>query len=158
MYPASSEGLNKETTDAVYFFTPAFFPLDNFSAHTVSIWNITFPTVEHAFQWKKFSVSSPEIAAEVLAASSPHAVKIISDANKQKVPEAWYGERIAVMELLLEAKAAQHEDVREALHRTGDRNIIENSPVDDYWGIGPNQDGENMLGKLWMRVREQFKN
>lgn len=75
MYPDSSENLNKETKNAVYFFTPAFYPLDNFSAHTVRIWGITFPTAEHAFQWKKFSVSHSKIAKSILAASSPDAVK-----------------------------------------------------------------------------------
>jgi len=48
MYPASNDGLNKETNDAVYFFTTAFHPLDNFSAHVVSIWDKEFPTAEHA--------------------------------------------------------------------------------------------------------------
>jgi len=32
MYPSSSENLNKETEYTVYFFTPAFYSLDNFSA------------------------------------------------------------------------------------------------------------------------------
>lgn len=55
MYPKSNKDLNKETDSAVYFFTPAFHPLDNFSAHVINIWGKEFPTAEHAFQWKKFS-------------------------------------------------------------------------------------------------------
>jgi predicted NAD-dependent protein-ADP-ribosyltransferase YbiA (DUF1768 family) len=89
MYPDSSEGLNKETSDAVYFFTPAFHVLDSFSAHTIRLWGKTFPTAEHEYQWKK----------------------------------------------------------------TGKRNIIENSPVDSFWGCGPDGNGQNMIGKIWMETR-----
>lgn len=156
MYPDSSKNLNKETKDAVYFFTPAFYPLDNFSAHAVRIWNITFPTAEHAFQWKKFSASHPEIAKNILRAGSPDAVKIISSRNKDKVSKQWYNERVEVMEQILKAKTKQHEDVRETLKRTGNRTIVENSPVDSFWGTGPDGKGENMVGKIWMKIRDSF--
>ena len=39
---------------------------------------------------------------------------------------------------------------------TGDRTLIENSWRDDFWGWGPNRDGQNMLGKLWMEVRAEL--
>ena len=154
MYPISSEGLNKETEKAVYFFTTAFYPLDNFSAHTIHIWDQNFPTAEHAFQWKKFSVVRPDIAQKILEADSPHAVKEISDANKTGQPISWRDEKVATMEEILRAKAEQHEDVREILKKTGNREIIENSPVDSFWGIGPNNDGQNMVGKIWVKVRD----
>jgi N-glycosidase YbiA len=156
MYPDSGENLNKETKEAIYFFTPAFYPLDNFSAHNVHIWGMIFPTVEHAFQWKKFSVSHPEIAKNILVAGSPEAVKKISSSNKDKVLEQWYNERAAVMEEILKVKAEQHEDVREILRKTGTKTIIENSPVDKFWGIGPDGKGENMVGKIWMKIRDSL--
>jgi predicted NAD-dependent protein-ADP-ribosyltransferase YbiA (DUF1768 family) len=33
--------------------------------------------------------------------------------------------------------------------------LIEDSWRDDFWGWGENKDGKNMLGKLWMEVREE---
>ena len=153
MYPNSSDGLNKETDNTVYFFTPAFYPLDNFSAHTVEIWGKVFPTAEHAFQWKKFAITRPDIAQEILTAKSPHIVKEIADAHKNDIPTTWVDEKVAVMEQILSAKADQHKDVREILKKTGTREIIENSPVDSFWGIGPDQKGENNVGKIWMRLR-----
>jgi hypothetical protein len=158
MYPSSSNGLNKETDEAVYFFTPVFYPLDNFSAHQVEIWGHKFPTAEHAFQWKKFSGGYPEISEQILAAGSPEAVKKISDANKALQPITWKDEKVGVMEEILMAKAEQNEDVREALKRSARRRIIENSPVDGFWGIGPNGDGQNMVGKIWMKVRDNLLN
>jgi len=156
MYPSSSENLNKETEDAVYFFTPAFYSLDNFSAHTVNIWGITFPTSEHAYQWKKYSVSHPGIAKKILGSTSSHDAKVIADQNKNNFSKSWHKEKVAIMEQILRAKAAQHEDVRKKLLKTGKRTIIENSPVDSFWGIGPDGKGENMVGKIWMKIRESL--
>ncbi len=156
MYPISSNNLNYETDTEVYFFTTAFHPLDNFSAHEIRIWDTTFPTVEHAFQWKKFSASHPKIAEEILVASSPDAVKKISDTNKHLQPSTWKEEKVSAMEQILNAKADQHEDVKEVLKKTGTRTIIENSPVDNFWGIGPEGEGKNMVGKIWMSIRARF--
>lgn len=156
MYPDSSVDLNKETDNAVYFYTPVFYPLDNFSAHSVHVWDMDFPTAEHAFQWKKFSISDPDIAAMILAAGSPHAVKMISDSNRAKVSPEWHNIKVGAMEEILGAKAGQHEDVRMKLKKTGRRMIIENSPVDSFWGIGSDGKGENMVGKIWMKIRNSL--
>jgi ribA/ribD-fused uncharacterized protein len=156
MYPLSSDGLNKETEDAVYFFTVPFEPLNNFSPHRIEIWGKDFQTSEHAFQWKKFSDVEPEIAERIFVARSPEAVSEISDANKPKRPKDWGNRKIAIMEEILRAKLAQHKDVRDALKRTGMRRIVENSPVDSFWGSGPNKDGKNMLGEVWMKIRKDL--
>jgi len=154
MYPTSDEGLNKETTGTVYFFTPAFHPLDNFSAHELHLWGKDFKTAEHAFQWKKFSVSHPDIAEEIYLAKSPHLVKEISDRNKDKQPADWANDKVFVMEEILKAKTMQHKDVHDTLKRTRDKVIVENSPVDSFWGSGPQGDGKNMVGKIWMQIRD----
>ena len=156
MYPSSSNGLNSETDAEVRFFTTAFHPLDNFSAHTVELWGEIFPTVEHAFHWKKFSTAHPDVAKRIVNAQSPEEAQRIARQNTAKIPSSWHDEKIAVMKDILTAKAAQHDDVRDALHRTGSRTIIENSPVDDFWGAGPHGNGQNMVGKLWMEVREEL--
>lgn len=155
MYPASSEGLNKETEDGVYFFTPAFYALDNYSPHTITLWGHTFLTAEHAYQWKKFSSIQSKVADQILAAQSPEAAKRISEANKKDLGN-WEKERVDAMRTILETKVSQHEDVREVLVKTGARIIAENSPVDSFWGLGPNGDGENTVGKLWMEIRNRL--
>lgn len=156
MYPDSNEGLNREDSKAIYFFTPSFHPFDNFSAHAINIWGKSFPTAEHAYQWKKFaSEGQHDIANQILSATSPHMVKTISDRHK---PEAsWHKGKVVVMEQILKVKADQHEDVRDALKRSGAREIIENSPVDTFWGIGPKNNGENMMGKIWMKIRKEYR-
>ena len=61
------------------------------------------------------------------------------------------------MEEIFRAKVLQNEDVKERLLKTGQRKIIENSPVDSFWGIGPKGDGQNMVGKIWMKIRDELK-
>ncbi len=156
MYPTSSEGLNKETDNEVLFFTVPFEPLNNWSPHRVNIWNKTFSTSEHAYIWRKYSEDDPEVAEQIFNAESPFAVLKINKSNKSKKSTDWDDIKLSVMEEVLRAKLSQHEDVRDALQRTGNRRIIENSPVDSFWGIGPNKDGKSMLGNIWMKIRDNL--
>ena len=35
--------------------------------------------------------------------------------------------------------------------------IVEDSPKDDFWGWGPNRNGQNNLGKLWNEVKRRIE-
>lgn len=35
--------------------------------------------------------------------------------------------------------------------------IVEDSPKDSFWGWGESRNGQNNLGKLWMKLREEIK-
>jgi ribA/ribD-fused uncharacterized protein len=72
--------------------------------------------------------------------------------------QAWPVEKLGIMEEIIRAKVQQHDYVRIELLRTGDRELIENSPTDSYWGRGPDWQGQNHLGKLWMKLREEIRN
>ncbi len=145
---------NKETDNAIYFYTPIFNALDNFSAHIVEIWGKKFQTAEHAYQWKKIAWSNPEIAEKIFASISPSEVKKISDAYKHNTSLEVHNSKVEIMEEILRAKAAQHEEVRRILKESGNKTIIENSPIDSFWGVGPDGKGGNVLGILWMKVRD----
>ena len=47
-----------------------------------------------------------------------------------------------------------HADIRNLLLGTGDELIVENSPIDYYWGCGADGSGKNKLGQILMAVRE----
>jgi len=140
-----------------FFYTPRYYPLDNFSAFSVNIWDKLFPTAEHAYQWKKFSNSKPAIAEEIYNATNPHQVKKISDAHKAACPNSWADYKLTHMESILRAKIQQHQKMRDLLLETKDKQLFENSPVDAYWGVGPDGDGQNHLGKLWMKLRDELQ-
>ena len=62
------------------------------------------------------------------------------------------------MEKILRCKIEQNPYVLKKLLETKDYAIVEDSPKDSYWGWGINRDGENQLGKIWMKLREEYKN
>lgn len=78
------------------------------------------------------------------------------DANKDKQPASWQEDKVGVMEEILLTKAEQHRDVRDTLKKTGNRMIIENSPIDSFWGIGPGGNGKNAVGEIWMKIRSSL--
>ena len=112
---------NRVTDTEVFFYTPRFYAFDNMSAFSVTIWGKTFMTAEHAYQWKKFSVSHPDIAEEIFNATSAYMTKKISDAHTNDVSPEWHHAKAAIMEEILRAKLAQHEKVRALLIESGTR-------------------------------------
>jgi len=70
--------------------------------------------------------------------------------------QSWDDCKVSVMEGLLRAKVVQNQDVRDCLLKTGSKQIIETPPFDDFWGCGPIGDGQNMMGKLLEKVRQEI--
>lgn len=157
MYPSSSTNLSYETGDAVYFFTSAFDPLNNWSAHQVRIWGQAFPTLEHGFHYKKFEADHPEIAEQIMNAPSPWAAMQIDRQHKLERHSDWQDVKLGIMEELLRAKVDQNDDVRECLLATKNKTIYENSPWDDFWGYADGK-GRNEMGKILMKVRKEISN
>ena len=147
------DNTNRETEDAIYFYTPQFYALDNFSPYTVRVWGVLFPTAEHAFQWKKFETVRPEIAQQILEAQSPDVAKRIAKRFKPDRVPNWSDIKLRVMEEVLRAKYDQHSEVQGVLQKTGSRMIYENAADDDFWGVGADGTGKNALGTLWMQIR-----
>lgn len=145
-----------DTNNEVFFYEQEFYVLSNFSAFMVQYKGIDFPTAEHAYHYQRFSMEGVghSIRWKILEARSAHdAFKIAQLYKQQHQKLGWDGEKVQVMREIIACKAAQHEYVRRKLMETGERRLIENSWRDDFWGWGPNKDGKNMLGKLWMEVR-----
>lgn len=153
MYP--DEYLNSDDEKTVKFFTLPFEPLSNWSAHTVEIYGRVFATLEHAFHYKKFADEHPDIAEHIALAESPWRATQIAHSHRDKESNDWHDVSVQIMEELIRAKFSQHEDVREIVAKTGDRLIIENSPVNSFWGAGKDGTGKNIVGKLWMKIRDE---
>lgn len=147
----------------VFFYEQDFYVLSNFSAFNLQWRGRTFPTSEHAYHYEKFVDnddawnSRGSIAEQVLHAPSAHEAFKLAEGAKHRRRKDWDDVKAGIMLDILHAKAAQHEYVRRKLLATGDRELIEDSWRDDYWGWGPNRDGQNILGKLWMQVRDELR-
>lgn len=151
-----------DTPERVCFYEQDFYVLSNFSAFTLIWEGLRFDTLEAAYHWEKFRAYSfvparIEVQEAIRLAPSAHeAFKIAQEEKFRRVPD-WEDIKVYTMACLLRAKVDQHEYVRRKLLATGDRELVENSWRDDFWGWGPNGDGQNMLGKLWMDVRSELQ-
>jgi hypothetical protein len=54
-------------------------------------------------------------------------------------------------------KFLSHADIQEILLDTGDERLVENSPVDYFWGCGKEGTGKNHLGRILMKVRAEIR-
>jgi len=150
-----------DTETQVFFYEQDFYVLSNFSAFSVCWAGKRFPTSEHLYHWLRFATHNTDVAKHIaemiLEAPSAHeAFKIAQEFKKHQRPD-WDEVKTRLMKNVLLSKATQHEYVRRKLLGTGDRELVEDSWRDDFWGWGPNRAGKNMLGKLWMEVRADLR-
>jgi ribA/ribD-fused uncharacterized protein len=160
--PAGAECHGLDTPERVCFYEQDFYVLSNFSAFTVWWKGLRFDTSEAVYHWEKFDNAGltpfeRAVLDSILYAPSAHEAFKIGQQHKRLRRPDWDDVKVDVMRDILRAKADQHEYVRRKLLATGERELVENSWRDDYWGWGPNRDGQNMLGKLWMEVRAELR-
>lgn len=145
-----------DTETQVFFYEQDFYVLSNFSAFRLYCKGLYFDTSEAAYHYEKFP-DHRGVRAEISNATSAHEAFKIAERNKEHRRQDWDAVKVGVMRDILRAKVKQHEYVRRKLLATGDRELVEDSWRDDFWGCGPNRDGANMLGRLWMEVRAELK-
>jgi ribA/ribD-fused uncharacterized protein len=148
--------LTLDTDNQVFFYEHDFYVLSNFSAFRLKWKDYNFMTAEHAYHWEKFPDRGDTQYLILTAPSAHEAFKCAQEWRHERRAD-WDAVKVAIMKDILRAKAGQHEYVARKLLQTGDRELIENSWRDDYWGWGPQRDGQNMLGKLWMEVRAELR-
>ena len=150
--------LREKMDEVIGFYPREFYPFDNFSSFKVE-WNgYLFASVEEAYQAASFMGSDEELVEKIKKSHSADEAQRIAYANRDKRREDWDDVKVSIMEELLRLKIEQNPYVKKKLLQTGDYMIVEDSPKDDFWGWGPNRNGQNNLGKLWMKLREELKN
>jgi ribA/ribD-fused uncharacterized protein len=75
-------------------------------------------------------------------------LKLRSDWDQVKQNVMWQGVLI---------KFLTHVDIQRILLDTGEEVIVEDSPTDYYWGCGQDKTGQNQLGKILMKVRQELQ-
>ncbi|OGH03186.1 MAG: hypothetical protein A2798_00280 [Candidatus Levybacteria bacterium RIFCSPHIGHO2_01_FULL_37_17] len=135
-------------------YETSYFLFSNFSPHKLVYKGVEYPTLEHAFQTQKF-LDEPT-REEVRNAQSPLMAFNIGRSRPGK-REDWSRIKLNIMYELLREKVMQHEEVKDALMKTGDKEIVEENPNDDFWGSGKDGRGANHMGKALMRVRDELK-
>lgn len=133
------------------FYGPYRF-LSNFWSVDVSLDGTIYPSVEHAYQAAK--TLDPEWRKKILKAQTPGKAKRLG--SKAPVRQNWAEIKAITMEDLVRQKFADPV-LAKLLSGTGGRYIEETNHWNDtFWGVC-NGEGENHLGRILMRVREDIR-
>lgn len=147
--------MTENKIEPVYFYEREFYVFSNFSSFSI-IWNNKlYPTSEHVYHSEKFLDDT--MKELIRTTRSAHDALKVSHQFVDQYRSDWNSVKLDIMKEILIAKVEQHPYVRKKLLESGTRELIEDSWRDDFWGWGPNKDGNNHLGKLWMEVRSIFQ-
>ncbi|WP_414541621.1 NADAR family protein [Nostoc sp. CCY0012] len=138
----------------IYFYTTneQYGCFSNFSYHGFELDNLYWYTSEHYFQAQKF-LGTFHVEKIRLVKTPKDAANMGRDRSRPLRPD-WTEVKDDVMRKAVLRKFETHKDIREILLSTDNEEIVENSPIDYYWGCGANGSGKNMLGIILMEVRE----
>ena len=137
----------------------------NFFPCNIEVDGITFPSVEHGYQWYQAKDANLEDLAEQIK-NAPHAgkAKKLSKSIPREFRDNWEKINIEKMKTLLKAKVAQVPAFEAALIESSGSILAESTP-DRFWASGlSNEDTEktnpqtwpglNKLGHLMMDIRQ----
>jgi ribA/ribD-fused uncharacterized protein len=129
----------------------------------------TYRSTEHWMMAEKARLfNDTAILEQIVVAKSPAEAKKLGREIAGFVPEKWEESKYEIVKTGNLHKFGQHRDLAKFLLSTGDRVLVEASPVDTIWGIGLAADapdaanparwqGPNLLGFALMEVRDQLR-
>ena len=127
----------------------------NFAPFGIVLDDAWWPTAENYYQAQKFT--DPELRKAIRKADKPVIAKSLADKNKAAIRPDWDAIKDDVMYRAVRRKFEQHPELKTMLLATGDEDIIESAPTDTYWGVGRDGTGQNKLGKIIARIRDELR-
>lgn len=137
-------------------------------ASPFTVAGVRYATAEHWMMVHKARLFEDEAARErVLAAASPGEAKKAGRTVRGFIDEVWTEHRLGIVTRGSVHKFGQDEALRGYLLGTGERVLVEASPLDRIWGIGLAADdpraadpatwrGLNLLGEALMAARAEL--
>ena len=156
----------RETETHLYFLRGV---LSNFEKCYIKYKGHLFATTEQAFMWEKaVFFNDHESASKILREENPAKAKKLGREVKNFDDSKWSKVCYEIMYLINYEKYFQNTRLKNILLNTGDKMIIEANPKDTRWGVGLSAEddrvldesqwqGENLLGKVLMQVRQELK-
>jgi ribA/ribD-fused uncharacterized protein len=145
--------------------------LGNMAPFEVEFEGKVWPRSEQLFQALRLKPEAEDLREEIRLIKNPMTAKMKAKKMFKENPELVAGNFLcaadsARMAGVLRMKLLQNPKVQGVLFETGDREIVEDATRRQrgsglYWGAALQEDGtwkgENMLGKLWMILREEYR-
>ena len=116
---------------------------------------VFWKTSEHYYQAQKFMDSDTKI--RIQNAETPKIASIIGRDRKLNLRSDWEEVKQDVMFDAVYYKFKQNRDILQKFLDTGNARIVEATVKENYWGSGPNNDGQNNYGKILIKVREKLR-
>ncbi len=138
----------------IYFYSTReqYGCFSNFSLHGFELDGLYWATSEHYFQAQKF-VGTPH-AEQIRLLKTPKDTARMGRERTRPLRQDWEQVKDDIMRQAVLSKFKTHTDIRNILLSTANEEIVENSPIDFYWGCGADGSGKNMSGKILMEVRK----
>jgi ribA/ribD-fused uncharacterized protein len=155
--------------DKFVFFWQGGDIYSNFYQSNFYLYNKEFSSAEQCFMYSKaIHFQDFQIAKQILKTHEPMNCKNLGRKVKNYNEKEWNILREEKMFQACFAKFAQNEGLKEKLINTSNKILVEASPNDKIWGVGLREDdteilnpynwrGQNLLGKVLMKVREIIK-
>lgn len=129
----------------------------NFSPHPIQLDGLDWQTVEHYYQSQKFVDTQTNLISVIRAVKTPLEAAAIGRNRTYKLRPDWEYVKTQIMEKAVFTKFMIHPALQEILLNTAELLIVEDSPTDYYWGCGQEKTGQNQLGKILMKVRQEIR-
>ena len=129
--------------------------LSNFYEASVTYGGLTYGTNEAAFQAQKCLTEEERLPFTEYGPGKSKGM-----GRKVQLRPDWEEVKVGIMEEIVRAKFAQHPELAWQLLATGDKVLVEgNRWGDTCWGVDIRTgQGENHLGRILMKIREELKN
>jgi hypothetical protein len=157
-----------ETADFVLFWKPPGV-YSQWTESTFEVDGVTYNCAEQFMMASKARLfGDHEVERQIMATSSPKQQKALGRKVSGFDETVWNRECIGLVVRGNMAKFGQNPDLRETLLATGDKTLVEASPMDRIWGVGLRADdgrildrsqwrGQNLLGRALVEVRERLR-
>lgn len=143
-------------SEAIYFYSPheSWGEFSNFAEFGFEYEGLFYPTVEHFYQSQKFEDQA--YSTKIRLADTPKQAAELGKTRVLPLRADWEAIKEELMMTAVTLKFENDSELKALLLMTEDILLIENSPYDNYWGIGRAGKGLNRLGTILMRVRERL--
>jgi hypothetical protein len=154
-------------TDKYVFFWSGIYSQWHKAPMTID--RVDFTTCEQYMMYQKAMLfNDKDIAYQILLTNNAKEQKSLGRMVQNFDKAVWDKACLGIVYKGNYAKFTQNEDLREQLLSTGDRILVEASPLDSIWGIGMSEDdaavenpanwkGLNLLGQAITLVKQELK-